>query len=287
MKEKVWINGTSDIMFKTLLRNNRRYLSYIVSKITGIEESIIYNSLKYSPVEFKIENKNEKKKISDLIIEIDMHIINLEMNKKMNESIKNRNTAYIDKINIEQYKDKKDYKNSKKVIQINFNEQKYEGEKIVYKFKMMEEELKLAYEDNKEIYVVDLEKIKNKCYNRLEMNEFEKALSLLVSRNKEEAKELSRGNDMLEEVFNNMEELNMNEVFLGMYDEEEENKKMMNSMKLEGLEEGIEQGIEQGLKTGEKNKAIKIAKNMINKNIDINVISEVTGLTIEEIENLK
>ena len=287
MKEKVWINGTSDIMFKTLLRNNRRYLSYIVSKITGIEESIIYNSLKYSPVEFKIENKNEKKKISDLIIEIDMHIINLEMNKKMNESIKNRNTAYIDKINIEQYKDKKDYKNSKKVIQINFNEQKYEGEKIVYKFKMMEEELKLAYEDNKEIYVVDLEKIKNKCYNRLEMNEFEKALSLLVSRNKEEAKELSRGNDMLEEVFNNMEELNMNEVFLGMYDEEEENKKMMNSMKLEGLEEGIEQGIEQGLKTGEKNKAIKIAKNMINKNIDINVISEVTGLSIEELENLK
>ena len=287
MKEKVWINGTSDIMFKTLLRNNRSYLSYIVSKITGIEESIIYNSLKYSPVEFKIENKNEKKKISDLIIEIDMHIINLEMNKKMNESIKNRNTAYIDKINIEQYKDKKDYKNSKKVIQINFNEQKYEGEKIVYKFKMMEEELKLAYEDNKEIYVVDLEKIKNKCYNRLEMNEFEKALSLLVSRNKEEAKELSRGNDMLEEVFNNMEELNMNEVFLGMYDEEEENKKMMNSMKLEGLEEGIEQGIEQGLKTGEKNKAIKIAKNMINKNIDINVISEVTGLSIEELENLK
>ena len=275
MKEKVWINGTSDIMFKTLLRNNRRYLSYIVSKITGIEESIIYNSLKYSPVEFKIENKNEKKKISDLIIEIDMHIINLEMNKKMNESIKNRNTAYIDKINIEQYKDKKDYKNSKKVIQINFNEQKYEGEKIVYKFKMMEEELKLAYEDNKEIYVVDLEKIKNKCYNRLEMNEFEKALSLLVSRNKEEAKELSRGNDMLEEVFNNMEELNMNEVFLGMYDEEEENKKMMNSMKLEGLEEGI----------GQRN--IEIAKNMINKNIDINVISEVTGLSIEELENLK
>lgn len=275
MKEKVWINGTSDIMFKTLLRNNRRYLSYIVSKITGIEESIIYNSLKYSPVEFKIENKNEKKKISDLIIEIDMHIINLEMNKKMNESIKNRNTAYIDKINIEQYKDKKDYKNSKKVIQINFNEQKYEGEKIVYKFKMMEEELKLAYEDNKEIYVVDLEKIKNKCYNRLEMNEFEKALSLLVSRNKEEAKDLSRGNDMLEEVFNNMEELNMNEVFLGMYDEEEENKKMMNSMKLEGLEEGI----------GQRN--IEIAKNMINKNIDINVISEVTGLSIEELENLK
>ena len=37
------------------------------------------------------------------------------------------------------------------------------------------------------------------------------------------------------------------------------------------------------LKTCEKNKAIKIAKNVIN--IDINIISEVTGLSKEEIEN--
>ena len=100
MKNRNWINGTSDIMFKTLLRNNRKYLSFIVSEITKIPEDIIYNNLKYSPVEFTIDNKREKKKISDLIIELDMHLINLEMNKKMNKSIKNRNNLYLDKINV-------------------------------------------------------------------------------------------------------------------------------------------------------------------------------------------
>ena len=275
MEKRNWINGTSDIMFKTILRNNRKYLSFIVSEITKIPEDIIYNNLKYSPVEFTISNKQEKKKISDLIIELDMHLINLEMNKKMNESIKNRNNLYLDKINVEQYKENKDYKNGKKVIQINFNEKLYDGDKIIYKFKMMEEDLKISYEDNKEIYIVDLEKIKKKCYNGLEMNEIEKALSILISRNKEEALKISKGNDMLEEVYKNMEELNMNEVFLGMYDQEEENKKMMNSMKLEGLE------------TGEKNKSIEIAKNLIELNISIDDIIKATGLTKEEIENLK
>ena len=275
MKNRNWINGTSDIMFKTLLRNNRKYLSFIVSEITKIPEDIIYNNLKYSPVEFTIDNKREKKKISDLIIELDMHLINLEMNKKMNESIKNRNNLYLDKINVEQYKENKDYKNGKKVIQINFNEKLYDGDKIIYKFKMMEEDLKISYEDNKEIYIVDLEKIKKMCYNGLEMNNLEKALSILISRNKEEALNISKGNDMLEEVYKNMEELNMNDVFLGMYDQEEENKKMMNSMKLEGLE------------TGEKNKSIEIAKNLIELNISIDDIIKATGLTKEEIENLK
>lgn len=287
MKKINWINGTSDIMFKTILRNNRKYLSFIVSEITKIPEDIIYNNLKYSPVEFTISNKQEKKKISDLIIELDMHLINLEMNKKMNQSIKNRNNVYLDKINVEQYKNNKEYKNGKKVIQINFNEKLYAGDKIIYKFKMMEEDLKISYEDNKEIYIVDLEKIKKKCYNGLEMNELEKALSILISRDKEEAREISENNDILKEVFSNMEELNMNEVFLGMYDQEEENKKMMNSMKLEGIEEGLQEGIEKGLEAGEKNKSIEIAKNMIEKNIEINIISEVTGLSIEEIENLK
>ena len=62
MEKRNWINGTSDIMFKTILRNNRKYLSFIVSEITKIPEDIIYNNLKYSPVEFTIDNKREKKK---------------------------------------------------------------------------------------------------------------------------------------------------------------------------------------------------------------------------------
>ena len=54
----------------------------------------------------------------------------------------------------------------------------------------------------------------------------------------------------------------------------------------EGLEKGIEQGIEKGIEQGEKNKAISMAKNMKARNMDLNLISELTGLSIKEIEDL-
>jgi len=40
-------------------------------------------------------------------------------------------------------------------------------------------------------------------------------------------------------------------------------------------------------KEGEKNKAIEMAKSMLADNMDINIISKHTGLTIEEIKNIK
>ena len=50
----------------------------------------------------------------------------------------------------------------------------------------------------------------------------------------------------------------------------------------QGLEQGIAQGIEQGLEQGIK----QTAKNLKDKGIDINIIHETTGLSIEEINNL-
>ena len=47
-----------------------------------------------------------------------------------------------------------------------------------------------------------------------------------------------------------------------------------------------EEGKEEGLKEGEKNKSIEIAKNMLKLNIDINIISQSTGLSITEIEDI-
>ena len=51
-------------------------------------------------------------------------------------------------------------------------------------------------------------------------------------------------------------------------------------------EEGIIEGVERGIEQGEKNKAISIAKNLKNAGIDIKIISENTGLSVEEIEKL-
>ncbi len=55
----------------------------------------------------------------------------------------------------------------------------------------------------------------------------------------------------------------------------------------EGIEKGIEKGILKGIIKGEQKKAIETAKIMLNKKMNPKDISEITGLSIQEIERLK
>ena len=60
--------------------------------------------------------------------------------------------------------------------------------------------------------------------------------------------------------------------------------------KLAGIKEGklagIKEGIKEGIEKGRHAEQISMAKNMKSKNMDINLISEITGLSIEEIRKL-
>ena len=54
-----------------------------------------------------------------------------------------------------------------------------------------------------------------------------------------------------------------------------------------GREEGHKEGKEEGIKEGAKKNSFDIAKRMLEKGIDIETISELTGLTAEEVSSLK
>ena len=53
-----------------------------------------------------------------------------------------------------------------------------------------------------------------------------------------------------------------------------------------GREEGKEEGREEGREEGEHKKAVETAKKMISKKIPISEISEITGLSEDEIKKL-
>ena len=55
----------------------------------------------------------------------------------------------------------------------------------------------------------------------------------------------------------------------------------------EGREEGRKEGKEEGREEGAKQKSFDIAQRMLEKGIDIETISELTGLTAEEVSRLK
>ena len=84
----------------------------------------------------------------------------------------------------------------------------------------------------------------------------------------------------MEKAINELEKLSNDERIIGLYDKEKVARKTLNtqlkSAKLEGIEEGKLEG------------KIEIAKLLIEKNnMTLEEISEITGLTKEEIENLK
>ena len=73
--------------------------------------------------------------------------------------------------------------------------------------------------------------------------------------------------------------------------EEEDKKKIQNSLLSEAKEEGISQGytsgINDGISKGVSQEKINIAKNLLSMNMPIEDISKATGLSINEIKGLK
>ena len=90
----------------------------------------------------------------------------------------------------------------------------------------------------------------------------------------------------MEKFRENVDRLNKDEEFRLLFSEEEDALRTHNTLMAESEEAGIEQGIKQGKIEGEQEKTREIAKNMLAKKVDINFISEVTGLSENEIKAL-
>ena len=126
-----------------------------------------------------------------------------------------------------------------------------------------------------------MDKIKDIWYSN-SRNEIEKYKYLIMlDLNQEELKtleELSQDRSV-DKYMKTIEEVNQNPDFREFMSAEEDNRKIKNSLRREAIQQGLEQG-----SLAEKQ---NIAKAMLNKNMDINLISELTNLSIEEIDSLK
>ena len=49
------------------------------------------------------------------------------------------------------------------------------------------------------------------------------------------------------------------------------------------FDEGMKKGVKEGIKEGTEKKNLEVAKGMLKENIDINIITKITGLTKKEI----
>ena len=282
-------------MFKAIMldKGNKDYLIGIISNVTGIKKEDL-KSIEVQNVEHTVNNKKDKKLRSDIIVSIGNNIINLEMNKDYYEGLFLKNDAYMHKISSSLYKEDEDYVDVKKVIQINFNNfDKFKKNKEIYKFIYMEEDTNIVLPENPIKYYIDLEYIYDTCYNKpVEiLSEFERYCLLLKAETRKFAKKIAGDDNIMKKIEKRIEELNEDENILGLYDAEEEARKVWNT-KLKyaekiGEERGMEKGIKKGIEQGAKDEQKEIARNMLKENIDISIIIKCTNLTKEEIEELK
>jgi len=91
---------TYDVVFKSVLQDKESegYLIDLINGITGIKKEYLKGNIVFKNTELKKDEKNEKKKATDLIIEVKENIINLEMNKNYYKGLFEKNDRYIDKI---------------------------------------------------------------------------------------------------------------------------------------------------------------------------------------------
>ena len=148
--------------------------------------------------------------------------------------------------------------------------------------------------DHLQIHIIELKKFQ---YNLLQpdLNCWLKFFTMKEKDNKELImSDLVKEKPIMEEVQKRYNNFIKNRLMMNEYDKREAylygNQIMLEEERRLGIEEGIRQGIrqgiEKGIEEGEKNKAVSMAKNMKNRDMDLNLISELTGLSIREIEEL-
>lgn len=134
------------------------------------------------------------------------------------------------------------------------------------------------YVKNLKIYEINMDYYLDIWYsdNETEIEKYKLIIMLVLD--KEELEKLAKRDRMVRRYMESLNKLNSNPDFREYMTYEEDQRKIQNSL----LAEGIEQGIEQGLKQGKTEDAL----NMLKENIDINIVSKYTGLSLEELEEI-
>ena len=89
--------------------------------------------------------------------------------------------------------------------------------------------------------------------------------------------------DIVDKYITNITIVNNNPEFQKYMSEEEDKKKIQNSLLFEARENGINDDISKGV----SKEKVNIAKNLLSMNMSLEDISKATGLTVEEINKLK
>lgn len=260
----------------------------------NLSPSFIAKNLIFINTELPIENKKEKKKITDILAKVDGSTINIEANRFLKSSTSTKNNIYHHKLAYSHYFSGENIDNSE-VIQINFNMVKKYGNNLFTSFTLKSDDGKYTDEENFKRIHINMANPLEKYYTNSELTKVEKILVMFQITNKKELWKLAKGDEDLENMARIIDDLNEDDEIIGAYYKDEmdewmkkvDHEKAIKEGQAKGFKQGIEQGIEKGHNEGSKEKALEIAKKLVKIGLDKKEISQVTGLSLEEINLFK
>lgn len=272
-----------DAMFKAVFTSDLELLKkFILLQLSEVIDPDIC-SIRLLNNELVKDENNESKKTLDIYVNINDNIfVDIEVNTELYKYIEHRNALYLDKLHTLIFKSGSPYELIKetKIIQLNLNAHKDDnkiGRDIIVSYGL---DTNNIYQNNKCTVLKNLEYYRNLYYNGdVKLNESELWLVMLTSRNFVELFNISS------KIFNYKERdkfirkvidmCNLENFSIHEWEKEKMDKLVEETKLYYAREEGIEDGIRE------------TAINMIKNNFDIETISKITNLSIEEIIEIK
>ena len=280
------LNCLSDRVFKSLFSNEslKGVLSYIIVYVTDLTKEEVYDNIEIVNPYEPVNNITEREKTHDLKVNIENSTITLEMNKFNDSENKFRNAAHYHESIVKKLQRAKSKKDIGKVYQISFDVKNPISESLISIIMMMDIKTHLIdpSEANFKKYLINVSKITKMGYNINKLSRFEKILLMLSETKKESLRKIAKGDKELEDMEKEIERLSKDPETVS-YINDETLRKIAYEIDIENAEKkGHSSGYSEGIHENSK----EIAQNMLKENIDINLISKVTKMSIDEIKKL-
>ena len=288
---------TVDYAFKRVFgkNGNESILKDLLESILNIE----IKSITIQNPEIPKNMKDGKVGVLDVRAELNGdEITEVEMQVQDQHNIDKRSPTYLTKIYSDQLKEGEQYIEVKKVVVINILNFNY------YKRNSYHSVARMMFEESKENEKVDLGYIVEDKYatKDLEMhfielpkfrkkdpdmsNKLEQWLCLICDE-EDKIKMAESKNEEIEKAKKELEKLAMNPEDRELYELRLKAIRDEMNIRYSGYIDGMAEGEAKGRAEGKNERNIEIAKNMLKENVNIQFISKMTGLNLEEIEKLK
>ena len=281
------LNLTNDFVFKKVFgkKGNESILKDLLEAILKIKIKKIELQ---TEVELERELIDDKTGVLDIEATIDDNtIIDIEMQMRNQYNMKERSLFYWAGLYYTALKKKGEYKENKRVITINIvNFDMFKEGPYHEKIELRREYKNILLTNKLEIHFIQLSKFLKEGQEEKDKKMWQ-WLTFICNKNRKEVERVMKENKEIEKANEELEYLTGDDAvrriaFLREKAERDYITNMSGARKA-----GLEMGREEGRKEGEKEKTIEIAKEMLAKGIEIELIKEITKLTEEELENIK